>query len=126
MIRFSHQENTQPMQISGLEGTHANLALKEIKKPTMFSSAGISAWTASTPKVPLVQNDKKPWGANLEFQASKKNLDLLQQRSDGTIVSILNPKAVIPPQSLGPKMRNLGITTTIDTLDSEKIVKLRN
>jgi hypothetical protein len=98
-----------------LEGSQAQFAQKDIKKPPMFSSyvppptgqvqssSNCTYGFAKSKSPTIVLNhspsvDKKPaWGAN--DHSPKANSDLVQLRSDGTIESILNPKALIAGHS---------------------------
>ena len=116
-----HPEQRLRKFLTGLEGSQAQFAQKDIKKPPMFSSyvppptgqVQITTTTTSnnftngfakskSPTNALINLspsfDKKPaWGAN--DHSPKANSDLVQLRSDGTIESILNPKALIAGHS---------------------------
>ncbi|TNV85799.1 hypothetical protein FGO68_gene3570 [Halteria grandinella] len=85
--------------ISGLEGSQAKLGTKEAKLPIQVNYPPVIT-NASPPSlgpggVGAFFDSKRPWGVGQPEQSIKKNMDLLQQRSDGTIVSILNPQAPV-------------------------------
>lgn len=101
--------------LTGLEGSQAQIAQKDIKKPPMYSSyvpplTGqvqsssncTNGFVKSKSPTHVLNHspsfEKKPaWGAH--DHSPKANSDLVQLRSDGTIESILNPKALIAGHS---------------------------
>ena len=114
-----------------MEGSQAQFAQKDIKKPPMFSSyvpppTGqmlstsncTNVFTKSKSPTNVLNHspsfEKKPaWGAN--DHSPKANSDLVQLRSDGTIESILNPKALIAGHSSYKKKFSRKIMDEIGT-----------